>query len=230
MERNGLKIGSFAGAPIIVDWTVAILAGYLVFTDLQRGGVDVLPHSLLFIAALFIAILAHEMGHAGVAAAFKIRSSEIVLTFFGGHVSYITPPRARWHDILVTAAGPAVNLALWALVSLVIGPNLPDALLDHQNLTYFLSQLAYVNVVLGLFNLLPGYPLDGGAVLSALLSYFMRAARARWVAAWSGVIIATLVALYGLYLGLLWTAGIGALLAFEAFQEVNRTSRVLNGR
>jgi hypothetical protein len=52
MEQNGLRIGSFAGAPIIVDWTVAILAGYILFSGFTRGGIDALPYALIFVGAL----------------------------------------------------------------------------------------------------------------------------------------------------------------------------------
>ena len=233
MERNGLRLGSFAGAPIILDWTVALLAGYWILTDLTRGGVSALPTSVLFVAAVLAAILAHEIGHAAVAAALRIPAAMIVLTFFGGYVQFVTPPQKRWHDMLVSAAGPGANLALWALVTLVVLPNLPELSSGDRAgyfFDYFLLQFAWVNLILGMFNLLPGFPLDGGAILRAFLSYFLRVARARWIVGWTGLLIATAVAIWGLMNGQLWTAGIGALLAFSSFSEVSAAEQVLKAR
>ncbi|HVY03447.1 MAG TPA: site-2 protease family protein [Caulobacterales bacterium] len=233
MERNGLRLGSFAGAPIILDWTVALLAGYWILTDVTRGGVSALPTSVLFVGAVLAAILAHEVGHAAMAAALRIPAAVIVLTFFGGYVQFVTPPQKRWHDMLVSAAGPGANLALGALIAFAVQPHLP-ALSGGDRagylFYYFLAQFVWVNVLLGLFNLLPGFPLDGGAILRAFLSYFLRAARARWIVGWTGLLIATAVAVWGLMSGQLWTAGIGALLAFSSFAEISAAERTLKAR
>jgi Zn-dependent protease len=224
MAAGGLRIGTFAGAPVIMDWSVAILAGYVVLSRLAAGGADALPGALVLLAAIFVSILIHEFAHAGTAAALKLPSKAIVLTFFGGHVEFERKPEKRWHDFVVSAAGPFSNLALaGALFGLAAVNPQPAGGLEAD----FLNQLFILNLLLGAFNLLPGFPLDGGRMLASGLSYVMAPPRARIIAGVTGICIAALAAWYGFAVGLPWTVLIGLLLLLAALAEIAAARRVL---
>ncbi len=222
-QERGWRIGSFAGAAIIVDPTIVLLAAYVLGTAVLDGGVRALSGAALFLGALLTAVLLHEFGHASTAALLRIPSKRIVLTFFGGFVEFHPPPKQRWQEIFVSAAGPLTNLATYAVLLALVGVvmQLPEAL------SFYLDNLAYASFLLGLFNLLPGYPLDGGTILRALLSYAMRPPRARVVAAIIGLLIALALIAFAAWKQLWWSLFIGLILALNAWAEIQRASAAL---
>lgn len=250
MAAGGWRIGQFAGAPVIVDWSVAILAGYVIFSALDAGGGAALPGAFILLAAIFASILLHEFAHAWTAGLFKLPSKRIVLTFFGGHVEFARPPEKRWHDIAVSAAGPLSNLAAFAitylgmawLASLAppyaergildVAPFLPPIYApvewgEARILLSFFTTFAFLNLLLGALNLLPGFPLDGGRILSSSLAYVMHPARARITAGVSGALIAAGAGYYGITTGAWWTLMIAVLLLLAALAEISFARRAL---
>jgi Zn-dependent protease len=226
---DGFRIGTFAGAPVIVDWTVALMAGYFIFSDLSAGGPGALPGALGYVVGVLVSILVHECAHAGVAAALNLRSKRIVLTLFGGHVEFLKPPEKRWQDIFVSAAGPLANLALWLICVGAAGALAAsgggDADAGQGSVLLLVAQLGFINLLLGAFNLLPGYPLDGGRILQAALGYLMAPGWARLVAACCGLAIAAATALLGMANHLLWTTAIALFLGLGALGEASRARR-----
>ena len=119
----------------------------------------------LFILAGFISVLVHELGHALTARRFGAWT-EIVLQAFGGYASYTGVRMSRTQTFLITAAGPALQIALglsvWAGQSF-----LPES--TNPNMIYFLDMLFVISIVWAILNLLPVLPLDGGHMLDAIL-------------------------------------------------------------
>ncbi len=227
-QQGGLRIGSFAGAAIIVEPAFLLLAGYVLVSAMLRGGADALPTALIFVAVIFAAVLIHEIGHAAMAAALRIPSKRIVLTFFGGYVQFARPPRRRWHEIAVSAAGPGANLISWLFI-FVATPTIASTLAPNETSVAILNALqmfALLNLLLGVFNLLPGFPLDGGHILRAALSYFMPLRSARIGAAICGLIVAAGLIAFAIWGELFWTIFIGALLALAAWVEL-RAARAM---
>ena len=111
----------------------------------------------------FASVLAHELSHAIVARRFGLKVGGITLFIFGGATT-IEPNRASPRDeALIALAGPFSSLAIGGVL-LGIG-----ALVDVREVQALLGWLGVINVVLGAFNLVPGYPMDGGRVLRAIL-------------------------------------------------------------
>lgn len=221
-QESGLRIGSFAGAPIIVEPAFLLLAAYVAVMDVMRGGVEALPGALVFVGVIFAAVLIHEFGHAAVAAALRIPSKRIVVTFFGGYVQFERPPQRRWHEIAVSAAGPGANLLTWAVL-LAAAPTLANMISPTPLGIGFMSalqSLALISLLLGAFNLLPGFPLDGGHIVRAGLSYVMSRRAARIATAISGLAIAVLLVIAAVRFQLLWTALIALLLGLAAWAEL----------
>ncbi|MCV0403629.1 MAG: site-2 protease family protein [Chloroflexi bacterium] len=115
-------------------------------------------------AVLFFAsVLAHEFAHAILARRLGLKVSGITLFIFGGATSIEADSRRPRDEALIALAGPITSLVLGAVL-LGIG-----ILVPQREARTLLSWLGFINVVLGVFNLIPGYPMDGGRVLRAIL-------------------------------------------------------------
>lgn len=195
MFGQPISLGNFFGLNVRVDTTLLImLLMYAMNGAADGGGAEGMLHGLTFAALVLIAVFLHEYGHAFAGSLFGIRTVEVVLHFFGGYTQYESSPRTPFQEAVMSGAGPAVNLALagtFYLFVQFIGDNNLQALYPAMPLLY---SFYYINLVLGLLNLLPGYPLDGGSILRAVLTVFIARARARLVAAYAGVAIGFVIA------------------------------------
>jgi Zn-dependent protease len=117
---------------------------------------------------IFAFVLAHELGHALVARRYGITTQDIILTPLGGMARVVNMPQHPKQEIAIAAAGPAVSLAL-ALVLAGVRVLTPATLLGGQ-LTEVLGWLVAVNLMLGVFNMIPALPMDGGRILRGLLA------------------------------------------------------------
>ena len=171
------KIGRALGIPIYVhvSWFVVF---FLVASSLATGylperlpGLSVPRYwGMGGIAALllFLSVLLHELGHSYVALRYKIPIKQITLFIFGGMAHMGKEPPSPRAEFLIAMAGPIVSFILGAVC--LSGAMAVDALPMQstlQGLVVLGSLLGMVNVQLGLFNLIPGFPLDGGRVLRA---------------------------------------------------------------
>lgn len=225
-QESGLRLGSFAGAAIIVDSSLVLLAAFVLGSAVLNGGLETLPFALITLGAILLAVLLHEFGHAAMAAALGVRSKRIVLTFFGGFVQFETPPQMRWHEIAVAAAGPLTNLACAWLVDRAAGEAFASSF-AHPVWSVALSQFAYVSLLLGAFNLIPALPLDGGHILRSFLNYFLSRPRASMVGAGFGVAFALALAAFGAIESLWLTVMIAVLLGLSAWAEIQRSRAAL---
>jgi Zn-dependent protease len=195
------KLGRVAGIDIHVHVTFLILLAWVGLSYyLERHSWDDVVQGVLFIVALFTIVVLHELGHALTARRFGIRTRDITLLPIGGVARLERMPDQPRQELLVALAGPAVNLALAAILFAVLAG---EHLTAMKDLTLvggdFLTKLLWVNVWMGAFNLLPAFPMDGGRVLRALLAMRMDYARATRIAASIGQSIALLFGLFGLF-------------------------------
>jgi Zn-dependent protease len=219
-RETGIRIGSFAGAPVLIEPTFLLLALYVVGSAVLRGGMSEIGGALVFVGVIFAAIIIHEFGHAAMAAALKIPSRRIVLTFFGGYVQFARQPKHGWQEIAVSAAGPGANLASYALVASLLPLLAPTMAPDGIDFLNALNTFGVISLLLGLFNLLPGFPLDGGHILRAALGYVMNRNTARIVTAVTGLLLAAGLIAYAVSQGMLWTIFIAGLLGLAAWTEL----------
>ena len=169
---SGWKVGRLAGIDISIhpSWLViAFLITYSLaasqfprtFEGWTQGQYWVVAGVT---AALFFAsVLAHELSHAIVARRFGLKVEGITLFIFGGATTIDTDSRTPREEALIAIAGPAASLLIGGL--LVIA----ELFVDQPQLAAVLGYLGFVNVALGIFNLIPGFPMDGGRVLRAFL-------------------------------------------------------------
>ena len=196
------KIGKIAGISLYVHATFWLLLGWIAVSQfLEKRSLTHAIGGVLFVTVLFSVVVLHELGHALMARRFGIRTRDITLLPIGGVARLERMPEDPKQELLVALAGPAVNVALAAvlfvLIVLVVGI---DALHNIQLIGgEFLINLLMVNVGLAVFNLLPAFPMDGGRVLRALLAMWMDYTRATQIAANIGQGMAVLFGLIGMY-------------------------------
>lgn len=167
------KFGAFAGIETHVHTSFVLLLGWAAWAG--YGGSGTWASAILgvvFVLAVFASVLLHEFGHALVARRYGIETRRIVLLPIGGVAQLEGDPESPKAEIAIAAAGPLVNFALAGLLA-VIAVAIP-ALRDHG----LLMAIVVANVSLGLFNLVPAFPLDGGRVLRALLALRLEPGRA----------------------------------------------------
>jgi Zn-dependent protease/CBS domain-containing protein len=169
--QGSFKVGTIAGIDIRVHytWFVAFLliAWSLALGYFPMAGQSPVANWVLGIVAallLFVSVLLHELGHSLVAAARGIRVDNITLFIFGGVSSITREATTARDEFLIAVVGPLTSLAL-AAVFWAIGLLLPAGTAASAVTGY----LAYTNLLLGLFNIIPGFPLDGGRVLRAII-------------------------------------------------------------
>lgn len=212
-----IDIGRVFGVHLRIDIGVFILAAFFVLDGLQRPGIGGLLDEVTFVILLIASIYAHEMGHAFGGRLFGIGTLDVTLTFFGGYARLTRQPRTMLEEVVVSGSGPAANLVIAAVLWYVVLPM--ESVTGHAS--YILSRVAFANLVLGIFNLLPGYPLDGGKITSAVLAGFMRRNRARLITGYIGVVLGFLLIALGLSGGGLgFNVLIGILLIVAASQEI----------
>ena len=150
-----------------------------------------------FILAIFGMVVLHELGHALVAKKFGVRTRDITLLPIGGVARLERIPRRPAHELWISLAGPAVNAVLAiVLFSVVAAQRLPIEEVPVMD-QGFLARLAWANMALALFNLLPAFPMDGGRVLRALLALQLDPVRATDIAVGVGKVFALLFGITG---------------------------------
>jgi Zn-dependent protease/CBS domain-containing protein len=185
--RSGIRIARIFGINIYIDWswlfiflllTWSLAAGFGQFntewSSALHWGIALLA-SLLF----FASVLAHELAHSLVAKAQNIPVHNITLFLFGGVSNIQQNPRSPRAEFLMVSVGPLTSIGLGILFLIgfatTAGPQAsamvtPRALFEQLSpLSALLLWLGQINILLGLFNLIPGFPLDGGRVLRSIL-------------------------------------------------------------
>jgi Zn-dependent protease/predicted transcriptional regulator len=199
-RRWAWRLGSIAGIGIYLHATFVLLLAWIAMSHISSGhSIAMAAQGLLLIASVFAIVVMHELGHALVARRFGIATKDITLYPIGGVARLERMPERPLHELLVAIAGPAVNFAL--ALAIYIGLRLVDANASGDPLTIggsFAVQLMWINLSLGLFNLLPAFPMDGGRILRAALAFRMERSRATQAAATIGRGLAVVMGIAGL--------------------------------
>ncbi|MDB6167814.1 MAG: peptidase [Verrucomicrobia bacterium] len=182
------------GIQLAVHGSFFLLLAYAAFEGWQEAGGIGLLWSVGVLVAFFACVVLHELGHSFTAMGYGVRVRRILLMPIGGMAEMDSIPRQPSQELLVTLAGPAVNFAIAALLAATVGvpagwhlfgfTDFPDTLRG------FLQLLLHWNLLMGCFNLLPVFPMDGGRIFRALLATRLPYLRATRVAANVGKVLA----------------------------------------
>lgn len=214
---NGFRVGRLFGISIRIDWSWILIFTLVtwnlvtVFSQVHREWGTRLAWATALLAALlfFASVLAHELAHSLVARSQGIPVRSITLFLFGGVSNIQREPSSPWAEFLITIVGPVTSIVLgvafFALSGVGLGSlssNVANPLMAIRQfppLTTLLLWLGPINILLGVFNLIPGFPLDGGRVLRSILWGITGNLRraTRWTA-YIGQLVAWLIIVAGI--------------------------------
>lgn len=219
MSRHGIPIGRIFGISIDLDYSWFLIIGLLTWMLAASYYPQQFPGwpageywfvGLITAVLLFASVLVHELAHSMVAKGYGIAVPRITLFLFGGVAQIATEPPNAAAEFWIAIAGPVTSFALaalcWEVEPLFSAPQASYALVEY---------LALINLVLALFNLIPGFPLDGGRVFRAILWRTTRSYhRATVAAAVSGRFFGFLLIFIGIWQALTGDLGDGIWVAF----------------
>jgi len=239
-SRPGIVIGRPLGIPVYVSpyWFLIAALFVIFYASSLKGSVHGSTMRYVvaaaFVVLLYLSVLIHELSHCVVARAFSLPVRRILLYPLGGFSEIEQEPQTPAREFLVSGAGPLLSLVLAALgyaVIVTLEPaGIPRILID---------QLILANILVGIFNLLPGLPLDGGRMLRAgVWKLTGKSGTGTIAAAWAGraIAVALLAVPFGLELSngngngidvvnVLWLGVIAAFIWVGAGQSI-RVTRV----
>ena len=206
MRSWSIPIGRLFGIEIRIHLTFMFLLVF-VWSTVSTQDATAALRAFALVGIIFGSVVLHELGHALVARGSGVPAKGIILLPIGGitildETRAIPDPINSWkRDIRIAAAGPLVNLALAGISALILLSFVPWVSLTARPLLHWsalLRSLVWANVYLGLFNLLPAYPMDGGRVLRALFTRQMDLARATQRAVRIGNVFSILMIMLGM--------------------------------
>ncbi|GAA4923740.1 hypothetical protein GCM10023223_51370 [Stackebrandtia albiflava] len=210
-----MRIGRVFGVPVIVSptWLILAVLVTVIYSDIVQAAVPGISGGLVyvvsfgFVVTLCVSVFLHELGHALVSRHYGIEVRSITLEMLGGHTEMASEAQSPKVEAAVALAGPLVSavLGVAGVAALALTP--PGGLA-----TQFAFQIAASNIIVAVYNALPGMPLDGGRALRALV-WAIKGDRhlASRVAGWTGRAVAVATGLGGALLyfcGVVTTIGI----------------------
>lgn len=209
-RREGIPLGRIFGIPIVLAWSWFVIAAFIlvvfgprVATGFPGIGVGAYAVALGYALLLAASVLIHELAHALSARVFGWPTTRIVLNLWGGHTQFENFSATPGRSLLVALAGPAANfvLALCGWLALALG------LFEPATVGRLLADIfVWANLLVALFNILPGLPLDGGRLVeSAVWAATGSQEKGTVAAGWAGRVI--VVVLVVLIIGLPLAAG-----------------------
>ena len=184
---KGFRIGKIFGINIHIDWSWLLIFGLVswslasTFGQLHTEWTGLMQWGIALSAALlfFMSVLAHELAHSLVARSRGVPVRNITLFMFGGVSNIQRDPSSPVDELLVTIVGPLTSFLLGAIFLILGTGSFALANMNLMNASTMVSQLGpfgtillwlgSVNILVGLFNLIPGFPLDGGRIVRSIL-------------------------------------------------------------
>ena len=239
--KTSFQIAKIIGIPIKIDLTflliLALFTWVFATTDYSIFGFMIgfgaVPVSVLgqyLLAALlsvlfFVCVLLHELGHSYVTQRYGFKINSITLFIFGGVSQIEEMPRKPSMELIIAVVGPLVSLLLGGFFYLLFlfFNSLGTSLIPQIGFV-LTGTLAFYNIILGLFNLIPAFPIDGGRVLRAAIARTTDYGRATRIAANVGKIFAIGMAVFGFFDYFnIWLILIAIFIYIGASQEMQTT-------
>ncbi|WP_245953578.1 site-2 protease family protein [Arthrobacter silvisoli] len=206
-RKDGIRLGRIAGIPVYLAYSWFAIAIFIVISNgpmlAATSDLGLAAYLVAFAYAVLLAVsvLVHELAHAFSARLFGWPTDRIVLNLWGGHTQFESFTASPGRSVIVALAGPAANFVLagaaWPLVEAHVFSGVAETLLNSA---------MWVNFLIGIFNVLPGLPLDGGRLVESLVWKATGSQEKGTIAAgWTGRGI--VVALLALFIVVPWLRG-----------------------
>jgi len=208
------------GIQLAVHASFMLLLAYWGYQGWQESGALGMAWSVGLIVLFFVCVILHELGHSLTARRYGINVPRILLLPIGGMAEMDRIPRKPSQELLITVAGPAVNFLLVALLLPLVWRGLvrgEDILVYSVDGVFY--QLWWANLIMGVFNLAPVFPMDGGRIFRALLALRLPYLRATWWAVMVGRVLAIGLIAWGLYTDSLMLAVLFTFILFAGNNE-----------
>lgn len=218
-----LNVGKLFNVPVRIHWSILLtmlLVGYNAYTT--EPSFTSVMFSTLLMSTLYISVLAHEFGHVLVARRYGVVTHDVILNALGGAARISGIPRDGRQEALVGIAGPAVSFIIGVvaiLVSLLLGA-LPGS--------FFLFAVGFVNLFVGVFNLIPALPSDGGRIIRGLLSHKIGMRKATYYATMLSYCTCASLLAAGVVFADVMLIIIGLFLGSQAYAEYNAVNDMLD--
>lgn len=234
--KGSFKLGKVSGIGIFIHWTFTLLILFIIFMNYKSGqNVTQIIWSVVFILCIFVTVLLHELGHALAAKNYNIKTKDITLLPIGGLARLERLPEKPSEELIVAFAGPLVNIMLAFITGIFI--TIPDTseqlmaeLSNGVNADNFFLNFFLVNFWLALFNLIPAFPMDGGRILRALLSFKLQRHVATRISARIGQLLAMGFIIFGFFTSpLLVFIGIFVIIGAQVEADYTESKFLLKG-
>ena len=232
--KGSLHLTTVSGIPVKIHWTFGLLLLWVAY-ETGKGQFDpwFVFISIGIVLSVFFCVILHEFGHAFAARKYGVQTHDILMTPIGGIARLERMPEGRGQEFWVAIAGPIVNFVIVGLIWLGFfafeGIRLPIFTASfwemNNGATSYFRIIMMANGYLGVFNLLPAFPMDGGRMLRSLLSLKMDRQKATRIASYVGQTIALAMFGYGIMQGHPTMTLIGVVIFFAARQEFNALVR-----
>jgi Zn-dependent protease len=227
---GSFRLFRLGGISVYLHWSWLVVAGFSLQYRMDKYASQ--AWAVAEYLSLFVIVLMHEFGHALACRSVGGRADHIILWPLGG-IAFVNPPPRPGALLWSIAAGPLVNVAL---VPVTVGAMFLASALglpESSDASVFLLNLARMNLVLLVFNLLPVYPLDGGQIVRALLWYVVGQIRSLLIASVLGMVVAVIAIGVAVYAQDTWLGILSAFVAwqsFNGFQHARYLARVESSR
>lgn len=209
LSMLNISLGRWVGVPVTLHWSWVLIFLFILLSS---------PQFAVVYAGVFFLVLLHECGHCLAAQHYNQKIHSITLYPFGG-AARMEIPKEPVKELVIALAGPAVNLVLIP-VFLLLGSIHP-----------ILMTIGYYNMILLVFNMIPAFPMDGGRVLRACLTHFLKDhARATKIAGRVGQVIAVAFGIFGLMHGQFMLVVIAVFIGLAAQAEIQMSAEGREGR
>ncbi|MEM9160391.1 MAG: site-2 protease family protein [Verrucomicrobiota bacterium] len=189
-----IKLFRVCGIRLELHFTFFLLPFAIGIHGYQEAGPAGFLWGIFLISFAFTSVVMHELGHSLAARKFDISADRILLLPIGGIAQFQSLPRTPSQEIIITLAGPFVNFVIAGLFYPVFGIRLSQSLpLDFKDL---MATMVFFNLLMGSFNMIPVFPMDGGRILRSVLSFWIRPLKATAIASRSGTFIASASGIY----------------------------------
>lgn len=169
-----------------------LLLAYYGYEGWLESGAIGMALNVVLIILFFTCVILHELGHSLTARRYGVNVPRILLLPIGGMAEFDRIPRKPSEELLITIAGPAVNFVIFGVLTFMVGlpPGFPFDPQFEESVVGVCQLLLFWNLIMGTFNLLPVFPMDGGRILRALLARRLSYLRATWWASSIGRVLA----------------------------------------